>query len=141
MVNNVTDQMNSFTWPKVRVSQPVSGKEIALATPNEVITHVPWSGETPRSPAIAGIDTFAMEVSSTFMNVARDNAMVPIVSAVPWRGCNCGGPFGPPLPPAPAGADGPVGGAPPPPAAAAPADPPTAAWPPLSCFFSSTMLV
>src|SRR3569832_900570 len=94
MVNSVIDQMNSFTWPKVLVSQPVRGKEIALATPNDVMTQVPWSGETPRSPEIAGIDTFAMDVSSTFMNVASDNAIVPMVNAVPCNGCGCGGAIG-----------------------------------------------
>ena len=36
-----------------------------------VMTQVPWFGLTPRSPAIAGIDTLAIEVSSTFMNVGR----------------------------------------------------------------------
>ena len=80
--------------PKVLVSQPVRGREIALATPNEVMTQVPWSGETPRSPEIAGIDTFAMDVSSTFMNVASDNAMVPMVNAVPCNGAGCGGAIG-----------------------------------------------
>ena len=53
--------MNSRTWPKRCVSQPVSGTEIALATANEVMTQVPWVGLTPRSPAIAGIDTLAIE--------------------------------------------------------------------------------
>ena len=84
--------MNSRTCPKRRVSQPVSGSEMALATPKEVMTQVPWSGETPRSPAIAGIDTLAIDVSSTFMNVASDSAIVPIASFAPvsggsrWRG-------------------------------------------------------
>ena len=32
----------------------MSGTEIAFETANEVITQVPWSGDTPRSPAIAG---------------------------------------------------------------------------------------
>ena len=59
--------MNRRTWPKRWVSQPVSGTEIALATANDVITHVPWFGLTPRSPEIAGIDTLAIDVSSTFM--------------------------------------------------------------------------
>ena len=62
------------------MSQPVSGSEIALATPNDVMTHVPWSGDTPRSPAIAGIDTLAIDVSSTFMNVASESATVPSAS-------------------------------------------------------------
>jgi hypothetical protein len=64
---------------------------MALATPNDVMTQVPWSGDTPRSPEIAGIDTFAMDVSSTFMNVASDNAIVPITNAVPVSGCWCRG--------------------------------------------------
>src|SRR3984893_5351261 len=66
---------------------------MALATANEVMTHVPWSGETPRSPAMAGIDTLAIEVSSTFMKVASDSAMVPIASAEPVSG---GSPAGAP---------------------------------------------
>src|SRR6266702_364783 len=95
IVNSVTDHMNSFTCPNLRVSHPVRGRDIAFATPNEVMTQVPWSGETPRSPEIAGIDTFAMDVSSTFMNVASDSAMVPIVSALPVSGCGCGTPAAP----------------------------------------------
>src|SRR4051794_18027323 len=72
---------------------------MAFATPNEVMTQVPWSGETPRSPEIAGMDTFAIDVSSTFMNVASDSAIVPIVRALPVNGakggacrggCDCG---------------------------------------------------
>jgi hypothetical protein len=59
---------------------------MAFATPNEVITQVPWSGETPRSPAIAGIDTLAIDVSSTFMNVASDKAIVPRTRALPVSG-------------------------------------------------------
>src|SRR5438046_4372826 len=54
---------------------------MAFATPNEVMTHVPCSGDTPRSPAIAGIDTLAIDVSSTFMKVASDSAIVPSRSA------------------------------------------------------------
>src|ERR1700727_1951869 len=86
ITNRKMDNVNSRTWPKRRVSQPVSGTEIAFATPKEVITHVPWSGETPRSPEIAGIDTFAMEVSSTFMKIASDTARVPRIRAAPIRG-------------------------------------------------------
>ncbi len=48
---------------------------MALATANEVMTQVPWLGETPRSPEMAGIDTLAIDVSSTFMNVASDSAI------------------------------------------------------------------
>jgi hypothetical protein len=72
------------------VSHPVSGSDIALATPNDVMTHVPWSGDTARSPAIAGIDTFAIDVSSTFMNVASESAIVPSASVAPER---AGAPF------------------------------------------------
>src|ERR1700739_5024946 len=60
---------------------------MALATPNEVITHVPWSGDTPRSPAIVGIDTLAIDVSSTFMKVASDSAIAPTTRLRPCSGC------------------------------------------------------
>src|SRR5690606_40176322 len=50
--NSRTLATNRRTWPKRWVSQPVSGREIALATANEVITQVPCAGLTPRSPAI-----------------------------------------------------------------------------------------
>ncbi len=43
--------MNSRTCPKRRVSQPVSGTEMALATANEVITQVPCVG---RDAEVAG---------------------------------------------------------------------------------------
>src|SRR3954470_25059953 len=76
----------SRTCPKRCVSQPVSGTEMAFDTANEVITQVPWSGDTPRSPAIAGIDTLAIDVSSTFMKVASETASVPVKSAPPARG-------------------------------------------------------
>src|SRR5215472_11989932 len=76
------------------VSQPVSGSEMAFATAKDVITHVPWSGETARSPEIAGIDTLAIDVSSTFMNVASDSAMLPRASVAPVSGGGAdGAPF------------------------------------------------
>src|SRR5690606_23932452 len=81
-----TDITNSPTWPKRCVSQPVSGTVMALATANEVITQVPWVALTPRSPAMVGIETLAIEESSTFMNTAADRAMVPNVRALPSRG-------------------------------------------------------
>src|SRR5689334_12352930 len=84
------DAMKSRTCPKRWVSQPVSGSEIALATPKDVMTHVAWSGDTPRSPAIDGIDTFAMDVSSTFMNVASESAIVPAIRVAPVSGVRCG---------------------------------------------------
>src|SRR4029079_2012000 len=84
--NSSTLPVNRRTAPKRCVSQPVKGTEIAFATANDVITQVPCEGLTPRSPAIAGIDTFAIDVSSTFMNVARDSATVPKTSSVPCSG-------------------------------------------------------
>src|SRR5438552_14114203 len=84
--NSSTLPVNRRTWPKRCVSQPVSGTEMALATANDVMTHVPCDGLTPMSPDIAGIDTLAIDVSSTFMNVASDSAIVPIASAAPLRG-------------------------------------------------------
>jgi hypothetical protein len=84
--NSSTLATNSRTWPSRRDSQPVSGTAMALATAKLVITQVPWLGLTPRSPAIAGNDTLAMEVSSTFMNVAVDRAIVPHSRAEPSSG-------------------------------------------------------
>ena len=89
--NSSTLAVNSRTWPKRIVSQPVSGTEIALATPNEVMTQVPCDGLTPMSPAMAGIDTLAIELSSTFMNVASDSASVPRTSVEPVSGAAAGG--------------------------------------------------
>ena len=65
--------VNSRTAPKRCVSQPVSGIEMALATAKEVMTQVPCAGLTPMSPAMAGIDTLAIDESSTFMKVASDS--------------------------------------------------------------------
>ena len=41
MTKRTSAEVNSFTCPKRRVSQPVKGSEIAFATPNDVITQVP----------------------------------------------------------------------------------------------------
>src|SRR5512143_2877360 len=96
ITNSTTLAVNSRTWPNRCVSQPVSGTAIALATANDVITQVPCDGLTPMSPAIAGIDTLAIDVSSTFMNVASESATVPSTRALPSRGGNAGrgGPAG-----------------------------------------------
>src|SRR6476661_1319204 len=83
--------VKSRTWPKRWVSQPVSGTEIALATANEVMTQVPCDGLTPRSPEIAGIETLAIDVSRTFMNVASESATVPRTSSAPCSGGVAGG--------------------------------------------------
>ena len=85
--------VNSRTAPKRCVSQPVSGTAMALATAKLVMTQVPWLGETPRSPAIAGSATLAIDVSSTFMKTApSDSATVPQNSCAPCSGgCAAGG--------------------------------------------------
>ena len=70
-------------------SQPVSGIEMAFATPKEVITHVPWLSDEPRFPAIVGIATLAMVESSTCMNVASDSAIVIMTSCAPSSGFCC----------------------------------------------------
>ena len=80
--------MKRRTCPKRWDSQPVNGKAIALATPKLVTTQVPWLGLTPRSPAMAVSDTLAIELSSTFMKVADDKAMVPHTRAEPCKGEN-----------------------------------------------------
>src|SRR5205823_12268663 len=77
---------NRRTWPKRSVSQPVSGTEMAFATANEVMIQVPWFGDTPRSPAIAGIDTLAIDVASTFMKVASPTASDAATRAPPSSG-------------------------------------------------------
>ncbi|MNV98444.1 hypothetical protein D3C71_1936990 [compost metagenome] len=59
---------------------------MALATANEVMTHVPWLELTPRSPEMVGMDTFAIDVSSTFMNTAVDSAMDPMMRVAPSSG-------------------------------------------------------
>src|SRR5437588_8480061 len=76
----------SRTWPMRWVSQPVSGTEIAFATANEVMIQVPWLGDTPRSPAMAGIDTLAIDTSSTFMKVASATASEATTRALPSSG-------------------------------------------------------
>ncbi|MNY07388.1 hypothetical protein D3C86_1401890 [compost metagenome] len=84
--NSNVEIRNRRTCPKRCVSQPVSGTVMALATAKEVITHVPWLELTPRSPEMVGMDTFAIEVSSTFMNTAVDSAMDPMMRVAPSSG-------------------------------------------------------
>ncbi len=76
ITNNSVAHKNSFTSPKRRLSQPVSGKAMALLTAKEVMTQVPCSELTPRLPEIVGKATLAIVVSSTCMNVASDSPMV-----------------------------------------------------------------
>ena len=77
---------NNRTSPKRFASQPVIGIEIAFATPNEVMTHVPWLDEAPKSPAIVGMATLAMVESNTCIKVASESANVRITSAPPCTG-------------------------------------------------------
>src|SRR5919199_1429995 len=86
MTKSAVVARKSRTWPKRSVSQPVSGTEIAFATANEVMVQVPWFGETPRSPAIAGMETLAIDVSSTFMKVASPTASDAATRAPPSSG-------------------------------------------------------
>src|SRR5512133_2483812 len=88
MTNSITLPTNSLTWPKRCESHPVSGTAMALATAKLVMTQVPWLGLTARLPAIAGSDTLAIDVSSTFMKVAADSAIVPQTRADPSSGCS-----------------------------------------------------
>src|ERR1700733_6492174 len=61
---------------------------MALDTAKLVMTQVPCVELTPRSPAIAGNETFAIDVSSTFMKVAAESAIVPHRRAEPSSGGN-----------------------------------------------------
>src|SRR5690606_13857143 len=86
MTNSSTDRTNKRTCPKRWVSHPVRGTVMALATANEVITQVPCVALTPRSPAIVGMETLAIEESSTFIKTAVDRAIVPKTRARPSSG-------------------------------------------------------
>ena len=81
--NKKVETKNNRTSPKRFANQPVIGIEIAFATPKEVITHVPWLKDAPRSPAIVGIATFAIVESNTCIKVARDKASVNKIRAPP----------------------------------------------------------
>ena len=70
MTKASVDHMNNLRSPKRRVSQPVKGKEIAVLTANDVMTHVAWLALPPRLPEMAGKDTFAIVVSNTCMKLA-----------------------------------------------------------------------
>src|SRR5471030_3005905 len=83
--NRMVAHKNSFTSPKRRLNQPVSGKAMALDTANDVITQVPCSELTPRLPEIVGNATLAIVVSSTCINVASDR---PIVASIRLGGRN-----------------------------------------------------
>ena len=89
MTNISTAVKNSRTSPKRRATQPVSGTEMALATANEVITHVPCDVAAPKSPAMCGRATLAMVVSNTSMNTANDSAMVSNTKGRPLKYLGC----------------------------------------------------
>jgi hypothetical protein len=86
IMNRITLAMNRRTWPKRWVMKPVSGTAMALATAKLVMTQVPCVVLTPRSPEMAGSDTFAIDESSTFMKVAAESAIVPQTRAAPSSG-------------------------------------------------------
>ena len=74
--NRDVDKTKSLTSPNLLASQPVSGIAIAFETPKAVIIQVPCVGATPKFPEIVGMDTFAIVVSKTCINVARVSANV-----------------------------------------------------------------
>ena len=80
------ESTKSFTSPTRRASQPVSGTAIALLTAKDVITHVPWEGDTPSSPEMPGMETLAMEESSTTMKLAAASATVSTTRSAPSMG-------------------------------------------------------
>lgn len=84
--NSRVEAVNSFTSPRRLASQPVSGTAMALATPKEVITQVPWLVAAPRLPEMVGKATLAMVVSSTCMNTDIDSASVIQTSLEPVNG-------------------------------------------------------
>src|SRR6202051_5320038 len=84
--NRTIDAVKKRTAPKRWLSHPVNGTAIALATPKEVMTQVTCVVDTPRSPPIEDSDTFAMDVSSTFMNVASAKEGVPRILGATVRG-------------------------------------------------------
>ena len=84
--NNKVEIKNNRTSPKRFASQPVIGIEIAFATPNEVMTHVPWLDEAPKSPAMVGMATLAMVESNTSIKVANESTNVSIANAPPCSG-------------------------------------------------------
>ena len=90
--NNVPETVNVRTSPKRRPSQPVSGCMMAAASVYELMAQVPSVGLTANVPAIAGIETLTMVMSSTSMNVAKLITMVSMTSVAP---CSAGG-AGPP---------------------------------------------
>src|SRR5579885_3281004 len=87
-VNKMVESTYNRISPKRRASHPVKGSMIAWLTANEVITHVPLSGLTARSPAIVGIATLAMETSRTFMKMPSDKDSVSRINRLPLSGGN-----------------------------------------------------
>ena len=57
-----------------------------LETAKAVITQVPWSGLTPRLPAMVGSETLAMVESSTCMKVPSASISAVIASGAPVMG-------------------------------------------------------
>src|SRR5271169_1175043 len=68
-VKSMTEITKVRTTPKRCIMKALTGTEMPLETAKEVMTQVPWSELTPRLPAIVGIDTLAIDESSTCMKV------------------------------------------------------------------------
>ncbi len=86
IVKSSTDSVNSLASPTRRASQPVNGTAIADATEYDEMTQVPWLVATPRLPEMVGTATFAIDVSSTSMNVPSARPTVSSASAPPFNG-------------------------------------------------------
>ena len=86
ITNKAVEVTKVFTSPKRLASQPVKGTEIAFATANEVITHVPCEVAAPKLPEIVGKATLAMVESNTCMNTAMDKASVTQTRLAPRSG-------------------------------------------------------
>ncbi|EAS40948.1 hypothetical protein P3TCK_02336 [Photobacterium profundum 3TCK] len=85
-IKPTTANVNKRTSPNRRLRKPVIGIDIALAAPNAVITHIPWSVDMPKLPAIVGMATLAIDVSKTIIKVAIDVARVINKRRIPLTG-------------------------------------------------------
>ena len=82
-VNARSAAVNTRTMPKRIINHPVRGTSTALVAAKAVMTQVPLSLLTPRSPHIVGSDTLAMVESSTCMNVPSAKAKAVMASFAP----------------------------------------------------------
>ena len=85
-MNKTTEIRKVRTTPKRVIRKALTGTEMPFDTAKEVMTQVPWSALTPRLPAMVGIDTLAIEPSSTCMKVPSASAIAATASAPPFSG-------------------------------------------------------